>query len=375
MSLFSTQDIANVQFNSLTQAQVYTRILRDLGLASTVEYRAQDKADHAVSSPLDVINGEILRVALWSLSDGGLRPVYTTRLLHVARHMVDVASFHKKGTSDPEGNSGGRPQPTQGSRLAIDGDEGKQNLLKLYRDILEELALLGDIASLPHGYWLPAPLHLVSLSSFHRWILIGGRPSRWFPEEVRKEIAYNGLARFLMLDPADLGLREVVQSEREWYRIPHNRIDTWAQDIILQAKLQPIEGLKASFEFYAPEVRYNNAQYFRWTHDAHAMKEGRYLMRSISKAGIIHYAVAEISGGSIIATCSINLNEGDPRRLLYGLDTLAHRPTRVQAAQVGNAWFFTLQSELPRAEYRLFTALGSLHFPSDGRYYPRVWEI
>ena len=244
------------------------------------------------------------------------------------------------------------------------------------RDTLNELELLGDVASLPHGYWLPSPLHLVSLPLIHRWILIGGRPFHYLLEDMRTKIEHSGIARFLTKEPDDYGLQQVVQPEDQWCCIPQGTIDTWALRMLLEAELQPVEDLDTVFEFYAPNPFQSvNSQYFRWISDIQTLKDGRYLIRSRSRGQISRYAVAEVVRSKVIATGSISMKNGDLRRLMYGIDALAKCPIRVQIRATNDTWLFLLKSELPRAEYRLFTTLGFLHLPPDGQYYPRTWEI
>ena len=219
-------------------------------------------------------------------------------------------------------------------------------------------------------------MRLVPLSLLHSWVLVGGRPSHKFPDDIQAGLKHEEIARFLTQDPSHFNLQSVLQSEEEWCRFPHDGVDIWAGHMLSKAILQPLENLNIPADFYVPNVRKaNSIQYFRWTNDISTIGSGRYLMRSTTKMHLSYYSIAEITRGKVVATCSIDLHDGDLRRLLYGIDMLTRCFTTVRVTHIDSMWSFSLQNALPRAEYRLFTALGRLHLPSDGRYYPHTWEI
>ncbi len=69
---------------------------------------------------------------------------------------------------------------------------------EILRETLEEMELIGDLARLPGGYWLPSPLHIVPLKAVAHSLLIGGRPIWALPKEVASRLDYSGVTRFVM---------------------------------------------------------------------------------------------------------------------------------------------------------------------------------
>jgi hypothetical protein len=248
------------------------------------------------------------------------------------------------------------------------------------RDVLDELQALGDVALLPKGRWLPAPLRVVPLRSIRAWALVGGRPSHLLPSTAGAAARTVGAARLLQTDPRELGLLLPEQPEEDWCRIPPEPIDLWAARVINEARLVADSG-EASVEVYVPTAGPGSPippgcfQTRRWLARLTDVPDGRYLVRSRSRFGQTRHAVAQLAGGRLVATGPLELGTGDVRRLLYGLDAIADNPIRVEETRHGQARAFVLRDELPRAELRLLTALGDLVVPLDGRYYPREWRV
>ena len=88
--------------------------------------------------------------------------------------------------------------------------------------------------------------------------------------------------------------------------------------------------------------------------------------------GAREYRLVEGRAGRITSVC--DLHGIDVRRLMYALDLAAGNPVRARFRRVsaGTEWLFT--SELPRAEQRIFAALGSLTIPGD-RPFERRWTF
>src|SRR5205807_6744393 len=102
---------------------------------------------------------------------------------------------------------------------------------------LEEMEVIGDVARLPGGYWLPAPLHCVPLHAVKRWLLLGGRPASSLPTDLASRLEYNGVARFTTTECIGLP----TESEEAWCRFPKESVDTWAAKIIGEMVLQELD--------------------------------------------------------------------------------------------------------------------------------------
>jgi hypothetical protein len=89
----------------------------------------------------------------------------------------------------------------------------------------------------------------------------------------------------------------------------------------------------------------------------------------------IHYRIAEVQQGKIIALSQLPLSGRDHRRLRYGFDALTQSSIKVEMQGLKNMYRFQLENELPEPEHRLFSALGHLQWGSSDNYYPRKWDI
>jgi hypothetical protein len=336
----------------ITARDMWQAVLKNLGLVPDKAALGREvEASPTRVTPLSV-RGEALRAALWALTTGGSQPVYITRLLHAARPLAAPAALETSGS--------------------VSDDEAELTLLS---QALDELEALGDVASLPRGRWLPAPLRCVPLPTIRRWVLLGGRPTGRLPAGLRESLEHNGVARLLTAAPIELGLPLAIEEEADWTRAPREPLREWARRVMEDASLRPFDVPEAAFELYAPAVGHSTLQYSRWVSNQKALPDGRYVARQRVQRGPTSYSVLELRGGRVVATGPLDLHEGDVRRLLYGLDSLAGRQVRVRVTPSGTAWVFELRNELPSAEHRLFTALGRLHLPPDGAYYPRRWEV
>ena len=304
-----------------------------------------------------------LRAALWALTDAGATPVYTLRLLNLARHLAGPALGPGQDASPPDD----------------DPEYGVEPPVTL-RDILDELAALGDVARLAGGSWLPAPLRAVPLQHVDRWLLVGGLPTMLLPHDVRSKVQHRGVARLL---PAPValaasGLR--VQTEAAWLQAPDDDIAAWADRILRETPLEPpSDDLAArNLALYRP----NRASAGAWQHQrwwpfgpGGNVSRGRFLGRIATRMGR-QYLVVDLHDGHVRAAGAVSGETIDVRRMLYALDRLANRPTRIARFAGPVSVVYELRSELPAAELRLLRALGGqLTVPSDGNYYPRCWTV
>ena len=336
----------------LESREMQQSVLRNLALLpDSAARRRGAEAWPARVTPLSV-RGEALRSALWALSAGGSELVYVTRLLHAARPLALPTALGVGGV--------------------VSDDEAEFTLL---RQVLDELEAMGDVASLPHGRWLPAPMRFVPLDAARRWVLLGGCPTHCLPAALLECLEHNGVARLLTSDPTRLGLSLPVQAQHDWTRAPREPLIEWARRVVEGAKVKPFEDAEASFEYYAPAKARKNWQFHRWVVRMETLPDGRYLARQTARFGATSYSVVEVHQGSVVSTGALGIDEGDVRRLMYGIDALTGWSVRVDVSRRDAAWCFKLRNELPSAEHRLLTAIGRLRLPPGDAYYPRVWEV
>jgi hypothetical protein len=331
--------------------EVRALALRNLGFASSD--RKREARPYADISPLS-FRAECLRASLWACSSAGHSPVYVTRWLGAVEPLL---------TPDPEYAKNKRSVP------AVSPDPKE-----VIRTALEELELVGDVARLPGGYWLPAPLRCVPLHAVKRWLLVGGRPVHSLPAELASGLEYSGAARFATSECVGLP----TESEEAWCRFPKEPLEEWTKKIIGGMGLKELDDPDLKLEFYGAGIAkvpggLNAFQLHRWTPLAASLPDGRYLVRQKMFRGMIHFAIAEVKKGKAVATGPLDPDEVSVRRLMYGVDRLRGCPVKVGLVREKESSRFVLRNEVPRPEHRLLTALARLELRADGRYYPRTW--
>jgi hypothetical protein len=304
-----------------------------------------------------------LRAALWAQTNGGAAPVHTTRLLNQARQLAEPAL----GT-------------THRLHLADDGPSCAEHRRVTLRNVLDEIHALGDVAGLPGGYWLPAPTRLVPLQRVTCCLLVGGLPTTWLPPEVRQGLEHAGPSRLRGTHQGASSSGLPVQSEAAWLRAPDTDVARWARQVLHDMPLDLPSGdlMDQGVELYRPDrARPAEWQHSRWRRlePGGLVSQGRFLGRMATRAGR-RYLVLALAGRRILQAASLPAETLDLRRLLYGLDALASRPTRVTRHAASVSVGYELRSELPSVELRLLRALGgTLTVPPDGDYYPRCWTV
>ena len=346
----------------LSPVQTRSTVLANLGLP--------DNFFESTSSPsrIKTLAPEVIRATLWALSiEPGpeeMHPVYISKVLNSVKRQIEwINQTHSPNDMDDE--------------------DDEDTITQLLRQAVDELETIGDIASLPGGYWLPAPLRCIDLRESKRWLLVGGAPTRYLPESVRESLEFSGTARLLARDPSTIGLLIPNQTKEVWCRLPTTPVDVWAKEFLEKAKLKPFFANELNYKFYVPGIpksrsAYNKPQYNRWIDmaDIRLLPDQRYLMRHESSFGMVNFSIAEIQGHKLGATGSIELAEGGIRRLQYGIDALAGLPVSVRVERLNREIIsYTLKSELPSPENRLLYAIGSLRENKTENYYPRIWEI
>lgn len=291
----------------------------------------------------------VLRTCVWSLSSPE-RPAHTLKILNLA-----VAASIE--------------------RLALSDGDAAALRVRL-RDLLDELASVGDLISLPDGAWLPAPCREVRLpSGTDERLIVGGIPSSVLPKTLSSLLREEGPLRRTSGTRISEALGLPTEALEVWLGRPPRDLQLWAQKV-MGVDLEPyVESGEASpFEVYSPGTsRPFSPQGFRWCEPAPAMS-GRYLARREVAFRGKQSRIVELRAGRLTGSAVPKTALGDIRRLMYALDSAVNKPTRVRWVIRQDAVEMELQSEVPRAEQRLFAALGHLEVDGD-RYYPRMWRF
>lgn len=293
------------------------------------------------------IDCALIRNYLWTLSNKGTEPVHIRRLLNMAVQVEvdDLGSLH----------------------LA------EQRRRERLHEALNELSNSLDIFELPNGRWMPAPVRLVHINNSGEYLLIGGLPTNLLPEDIANEVIHHGPFRRVKGNKLCKAFELPTESLCSWLNIPSEDLLLWSKEIMEKTVLEPFELKDISrFEIYFSQKPVN-LQVYRWVENSQNIRNGRYLARRYTVMGL-NYRIAEIKNNQIIKLGIPMFGFGDPRRLMYGIDALNNNPIKVAIEKNSDSFCVTIQSELPRAENRLFAALGMLTVPED-KYYPRIWHF
>lgn len=340
--------------------------LWELGLAKVIGRDSDGSI--ALSPPVSgaAALAEGLRGLLWSLSAWGTVPVHTLRIVHGCRPLARLLT-----SANPAGSAREVESPeTTVSRATTDTEA--------VLSTLGDLGEIGDVAEVSGGWWLPGTCRLVTLSD-ERDLLIGGPPTQWWPPEWRGSLELTGLGRLLTwgsVDRASAAMALPGETFEEWSRGSTAPVDVEARGILASAELAEAELDDRIVDAYAPAIaRPRCPQGFRWQGVTGNLPPGRYMLRRATARGR-SVVIGSVAAGRVTAVSEPLARPTEVRRLQYGLDALAGRPTeatiRSGGARLGRV---ILESALPGAELRLLTALGRLVPNSSGRYYPQVWEV
>ena len=330
--------------------EVRVTALRNLGLAPGAGNARSDERAYADVSSM-TFRAECIRATLWAATNAGEIPIYVTRLM---------------GSTEP------LLKPDPNYQIAkLRRQENGTEPRELIREVLDEMELVGDVARLPGGYWLPAPLRVVPLPAMKRWLVLGGTPNAMLPEYLVRTLEHSGVARFATAEPAGLP----QESEENWCRLPTEPLAAWTIQVLTNTELRELDDPDLELEFYAPSAARGKVpfQTQRWTTVTKSLPDGLYLCRQRLFRAMVHFAVAKLQNGRAVATGPLDRNKVSVRRLMYGMDDRCGCPVRVKKLREGHSTTFILGNQVPRPEHRLLTALAELRLPADGKYYPRLW--
>jgi hypothetical protein len=232
----------------------------------------------------------------------------------------------------------------------------------------------GDLVELGGGYWAPATARFVQFPEGTGCLLIGGVPTAVLPL-THDRVQYHGPYRHIAELPNQLVAAVPLEDFTSWAKLPSRdlALQDWARDVVDSLERRPYTPTSAeAFDFYLPAAAPTGAPQFKRWSESPGSVDGTLLARRARIYGAREYRLVEARSGRI--TRVSDLGGVDVRRLMYALDLAAGNPVRARFRRVsaGTEWLFT--SELPRAEQRIFAALGSLTIPDD-RPFERRWTF
>lgn len=325
----------------ISQEMAQELVQRQIGFVSTKE------------PSRSALYAEALRYVLWFYWQQDQQPMHVTRLLNMTE------------------------------RLLLPYPQDEESRRALLRELLDVLADIGDITSLPGGKWLPAPFRYIELQNLDRVILLGALPVKYMSGDLRAQVTLTGVARTMTREKLSnichsLDIRQV--SEQEWLSddLDNSDLRDWTKTQFNNVKW--ISASNIDLEIYAPafkKIQLYLPQFFRWIKPKQELANGKYLARHSFYQGQTSYYFIEFEQGQITKISSDPVTAYIIRRLMYGLDLYAENPTRIKIEPYqGQTKKIIISSELPRAETRLLLTLGEeIKNQEENKYYPRIWKI
>lgn len=130
---------------------------------------------------------------------------------------------------------------------------------------LNNLQLLGDIAHIGNGFWLPTPLRLVQLPNQEDVAIIGGGSTKYAQGLLKQAILQGGLGRLIKEDAISKRLREkseLWQSYEQWIGWSPRNLRAWTEEQLNRAQVEG-SGVLSSFENYEVFTSFRSSKSFR----------------------------------------------------------------------------------------------------------------
>ena len=341
-----------MEVTRLSAAEVAQKLSREWGL------RTRDLAGEA---PPDALIADYIRAILSGhagLDRQRADPVYVTTILN---RVNDQLSALWPGTSGEPTGKGDAEHATDPARR-----------------VLEAMENLRDCEHVGNGYWLPAPVRLVELSS-ETALVVGGQPTWQIEDQLGCEIQRRGVTRTVLRD--DL-LGDWAADDRKWQALsswegsPPPDLLQWlkgerrrAEDDLMRSSAE----LDDFDVYWPPDATRAEAQWFRWIPSTRLSRAPDDLVLCRARGG--YFGQRRCWWGALThGRTGPTLREEavvEPlkvRRLQYGLDAEYGNPTSVVVDRAQESLVVTLRSAVPPEERRLFTALGRDESDTSGRY-------
>lgn len=286
----------------------------------------------------------------WTRPGGDTAPVHTTRILSNVRRTHQIVW----------------PQ---------DSWEHTQ-LGDLCRQVLDSLALLGDIVSIGNGFWIPGPTTVVELDGVSHLMMTGGLPAQiartHFGTAVTSAAAFRFMPRRPVLSTSSNV--DLLQSIDGW--LGHaDPLRDWTEATLQQHKERLSIDMDISvdrLEIYTPEIFRDQRKSGRWMRATQIGRplEGLRLCRIQSHGRSFvpqHFlATFHFGAGTLTVGRSSHVPGDVSRRLRFGLDSLLETPRRVSIVIDGKQVSFDNSISLPDPEARVLSlAWRNLRTPED----------
>lgn len=317
----------------------------------------------AGDSPPDEVVAEYLRAHLTAQCGFDRRrvePVYVTAVTRRVREQL--APFWQDLANSSSGKDAGE-DPVQADPV---------------RRVLEALDDLRDAEHIGHGYWLPTPVRLVSLSS-ETALVVGGRPTADLEALLDCKVSRTWITRTVSRD--DLPTRWLADQRRwqpldEWMGSPPRDLSAWlaAERKRARANLLQSSSDVRDFEVYWPPIaRPAEPQWFRWLDPRELAEAPDDLVLCRTRGGYFsqrRYWWGTLTGGprGLRPKREAAIPPRALRRIQYAIDMQHENPTAARLDPDDDGVVVVLRSAVPAEERRLLFALSTDVSERPGRY-------
>ena len=234
-----------------------------------------------------------------------------------------------------------------------------------YLNTLHDSAIAGDIADLGGGYWLAAPLRLVSMSSGEAVLVLGCAPRSVVASIFAAKVFCTGVARFIVAPNFHIrAVTDVLQSVDCWLG-PAEPLQTWTDKVIAEHQRRfstPQELSVDSLEIYAPDVYQAESRVGRWIAAAQAsrpMTRPRLCrpLAQYTRAFDRPYYLGDFGyrDGALVLRRSVQIDYKLTGRLRFGFDQMLDTRRSAVLTEDTELCSLQLRYDLPKPEARLMS--------------------
>ena len=247
--------------------------------------------------------------------------------------------------------------------------------------VCSELADVGEIEGVGHGYWLAAPTRIVaSPIDLAEALLVSPLPTHTLSRAVEAPVQSAGLARFGRI--RDVGTQTprgaVFCSAEDWLCLSSESLADWTTRTIqtLTMNMASADGARVDgLEAYVPEERRRTGK--RWL----AAELLRNAVTTVCRprsgtffARPYYFAAFAVRDGNVTLERQVSLDEQTRQRLVLGIDARARSPRSVSVIRSGALIAADLAFGLPKPEARVLSLGWRIEQP-DSAMQTRVFHL
>jgi hypothetical protein len=233
-------------------------------------------------------------------------------------------------------------------------------------ELLKTLCMVKDAQDLGHGFYLPAPSHLVPSDGFA--LVVSGLPNQELERIHGCKPISAGTGR-VVYDIRDETFGLPTASFSDWLEAPESTVE-WTRERLRTLRFVEPHGLDGC-ELYQSWPSRHAA---RWQPFSESVlpQAGTVLLRHRGRTGQTNHYLVKVSAGRVAGMSELPHDADEVRRLKFGLCAVGNNPARLRLSSMDQTTTLNLP-RTPNAELRLLSAVGVLsEEPQTGRWIVRI---